>query len=95
MVEVGFGRPHGQLSAKFADEDQRQPTSANAVKVFRDDAALHVKVTREKMLEEKLEPGDDQRHVVLGRVVEQEAIGGEMLGVPPTRRQEFGIMEEA
>ena len=33
--------------------------------------------------------------MALSGMIQQEAVGGEMLRIPPSRRQEFGIVEKA
>ena len=100
MIEICFGRPHGQFPAKFADDDQRQSGLGDAVKVFGKNAGFSssgddAEIVEEEILEEELEPRSGQRHVVFRGMVQQEAVDGEMLRVPPRRRQELGIMKEA
>ena len=98
MIKICFGRPHGQFPAKFADDDQRQSGLGDAVKVFGKNAAISTgdaEIVEEEILEEELEPRSGQRHVVFRGMVQQEAVDGEMLRVPPRRRQELGIMKEA
>ena len=95
MIEVCFGRPHGQFPAKFADDNQRQSGLGDAVKVFGNNAEDDAEIVDEEILEKELEPRSGQRHMVFGGMVQQEAVDGEVLRVPPRRRQEFGIMKEA